>query len=444
MRYFALMNWKQLLSLDLEKRLPLNSNRTFSERDYDRIIFSSPFRRLQDKTQVFPLPNKNFVHSRLTHSLEVASVGRSLGKKAGEVLIQRHPALEKEVSPADFGGVVAAAALAHDIGNPPFGHSGESAISDFFQRDPLGQLLVSSLDFWEQSDLLNFEGNAQGFRLLTNDWYQGLKVSDACLAAFTKYPRPSNVEKITGRKSQAKFGFFRSEAMAFERLANRLGLIKLSEGSFCRHPLAYLVEAADDICYHLIDLEDGSRMGLVSHSDSIALYAGILGDKFIPAKLNRIKSKEEQIAVLRAVAIGVLIDQVLELFLDRENGILEGKHDSAIVDHIPSKDDLAEIVSVSIKQIYRSTENLGLEAAGFEILGGLLSKFCGAAYSLFIEKSGAQRDKVIYRFLPETTRALIEEANDELYAILRITLDYISSLTDSEAIRIFQRLKGMA
>lgn len=437
------MNWQQLLTLDQGQKK--EAHRTTFERDYDRIIFSSPFRRLQDKTQVFPLPKQDFVHSRLTHSLEVSSVGRSLGKKVGEALISKHKELQGSIQPSDFGAIVAAASLAHDIGNPPFGHSGESAISDFFQSTSLGQLLLDKVSAAERADLSSFEGNAQGFRLLTNDWYQGLKVSDACLGAFTKYPRSSSSEKIGMRKSQSKFGYYQTEAQTFRHLAERLGLKQLNENSWCRHPLAFLVEAADDICYHLIDLEDGARMGLVPHNDAVELYAGVLKDRFQPEKLKKIRSKEEQIAVLRAVAIGVLIDQVVQLFLDNEEGLLSGDFDQALTAGITADDAMKQIIKISVADIYRSSENLSLEAAGFEVLGGLIEKISQGCYNkLFDQSKVSHRHNLIFRFLPEGTRHLLGESDISVYQMLRVALDYLSSLTDSEALRLYRRLNGMA
>jgi dGTPase len=276
------MNWQHLLS---SKRINQKSDtgsaasRSAFEQDYDRIIFSHPFRRLQDKTQVHPLPEEDFVHTRLTHSLEVSSVGRSLGKRVGEVIIQRHPELQQQFSLFDFGAIVAAASLAHDLGNPPFGHAGEDAISDFFKEHAYGKTWASAVKPAEWEDLIRFEGNAQGFRILNNEQY-GLKLTFATLGAFTKYPCPALFpERDKKKKSQKKFGFFQSEAEEFEAIAQELGLIRDRGFSYSRHPLAFLVEAADDICYSIIDLEDGCRLRLLSFDETVDLLSGILGDK---------------------------------------------------------------------------------------------------------------------------------------------------------------------
>ena len=248
------MNWVQLLSSQRIGQPPTlgEQSRSAFEQDYDRIIFSHPFRRLQDKTQVHPLPEHDFVHTRLTHSLEVSTVGRSLGKKAGEVVLQRHPELAGKSSLFDFGAIVAAASLTHDLGNPPFGHSGEDAISDFFLHHAYGQGFQSKVTKTQWEELVRFEGNAQGFRILNKSQY-GFKLTFATLGAFTKYPCPAFFpQRDKTKKSQKKFGVFQSEEELFGEVASSLGLIRLDKNVWCRHPLAFLVEAADDICYSII------------------------------------------------------------------------------------------------------------------------------------------------------------------------------------------------
>src|SRR5688572_13248689 len=265
------MNWQQLLSSQrtgLTQQFSSEPSRSAFEQDYDRIIFSHPFRKLQDKTQVHPLPEHDFVHTRLTHSLEVSSVGRSLGKRVGEVILQRHPELAKEFSLFDFGAIVAAASLAHDLGNPPFGHAGEDAISDFFTHHPAASPLKSTVTEAEWIDLTKFEGNAQGFRILNKNQY-GLKLTFATLGAFTKYPCPAYFpERDKSKRSQKKFGFFQTEKEIFSEVAQTLQLVQGGNSNWNRHPLAFLVEAADDICYSIIDLEDGCSLGLVSYEEA--------------------------------------------------------------------------------------------------------------------------------------------------------------------------------
>ncbi|MCL4144262.1 UNVERIFIED_CONTAM: hypothetical protein GTU68_063120 [Idotea baltica] len=250
------MNWKQLLSEQRagENKSERKGQRSKFEQDYDRIIFSHPFRMLQDKTQVFPLPKQDFVHTRLTHSLEVASVGRSLGKLAGEQILDKHPEIKEDgYTSMDFGAIVSAASLMHDMGNPPFGHAGESAISGYFQKNQTEEVIRPKVSDKEWSDLINFEGNAQGFRLVNKQNYQGLKLTYATLGAFTKYPCESDLSnRDSQRKSQKKYGFLQSNKSVFEELVLEMDLVNLgnqTDAVWCRHPLAFLVEAADDICY---------------------------------------------------------------------------------------------------------------------------------------------------------------------------------------------------
>src|SRR6267378_2881740 len=328
------MNWTQLLSSHRlgQKQDAHDQSRSAFEQDYDRIIFSHPFRRLQDKTQVHPLPVEDFVHTRLTHSLEVSSVGRSLGKKVGEQILKRHPELNEKFSLFDVGAIVAAASLTHDLGNPPFGHAGEDAISDFFRHHVFGQGFQPRVTKAQWEELVRFEGNAQGFRILNKSEY-GLKLTFATLGAFTKYPCPAFFpQRDKTKKSQKKFGFFESEEELFGEVASSLGLIRREKNVWCRHPLAFLVEAADDICYSIIDLEDGCRLGLVGFEETVDLLAPILGDKLDRAKLAKGTGLNEKLGILRAMAIGELIDAATVVFLDHEQAMLDGQFDMALMD----------------------------------------------------------------------------------------------------------------
>ena len=430
------MEWYRLLNL--ENRDEKKSHRTPFDRDFDRIIFSYPFRKLQDKTQVHPLPEQDFVHNRLTHSLEVSSVGRSLGKEAGVQLLARHSFLSDSISANDFGVITASASLAHDIGNPPFGHSGEDAISDYFISN--AKKYMNHFSELEWSDLCSFEGNAQGFRLLNKSGYQGLKLTSPTLAAFTKYPRPSKVEdRLRPRRSQKKYGYFQTEANTFHELTDQLGLIALTENQWVRHPLAFLVEAADDICYNIIDLEDGYNLGLMSHSETIDLMAGIIGDAYKPEKLRSIPSKIEQIALLRALAIGKLIKESVSLFLDNEEGILSGEFDTALADLIPSANILAEIKEISIAKIYRAKEVLEIEAAGFNIVHTLLDSFVPAT----VGHDTSNKDKIRFRLLPEDIMYEIKNA-DTTYSAVRCLLDFISGMTDRNAMSLYRKITGIS
>lgn len=444
------MQWKQLLSAKRFGQKSQNehtSTRSFFEQDYDRIIFSHPFRRLQDKTQVVPLPEEDFVHTRLTHSLEVSSVGRSLGKKVGEALLEKYPELEKSgFSSFDVGAIVAAASLTHDIGNPPFGHSGEDAISYFFSSSSIGQHIKQQVTEAQWKDLTTFEGNAQGFRLLNLPNSAGTKLTFATLAAFSKYPRASVIEKVEkGRRSQKKYGFFQSEWPLFQELAEDTGLLQMSanHNTWVRHPLAFLVEAADDICYHIIDLEDGYQLGWVSYQEAHDLLAAILGERFQPEKLEKVGSEEEKIAYLRALAINTLIGQCVTLFMEKEEAILTGDFDISLMDLIPAKDVLADIIKLSVKKIYQSKVVLETEAAGHEVLDGLLQAFVTAAYNRKYSDKISKKDATIFKLLPEVYQKGIKQT-DDVYELCRQCTDYVAGMTDRYAITLYRKLRGIS
>ncbi|MEO5977871.1 MAG: dGTP triphosphohydrolase [Chryseolinea sp.] len=441
------MNWHQLLSSSQKGEHSLTDgspSRSAFERDFDRIIFSHPFRRLQDKTQVHPLPEHDFVHTRLTHSLEVSSVGRSLGKTVGEVVLQRDPSLKEYYSLFDYGAIVAAGSLAHDLGNPPFGHAGETAISDFFKHHQQGLFFKDHVSEAEWHDLIKFEGNAQGFRILNKNQY-GLKLTNATLGAFTKYPVPSCYpHRDPARKSQKKFGFYQSERTAFEQLANQAGLISFSDGGYSRHPLAFLVEAADDICYSIIDLEDGCNLGLVSYEEARSLFEGVLtSSKNKLGKLDHLVSQPEKIGYLRALAIGDLMRECASLFLDNDKAILDGSFDKALADHCPSKDPLKNIINVSVSKIYRARQVVEIEAAGHEVLPGLLQEFSLSGLYL-MDKTRSGKYENLQLLLPSDIRQSIISQPEDKYNMLRCILDFISGLTDRHALGLYRKIKGIS
>jgi len=445
------MNWEYLISnqrigdASPSKAADAHTRSDF-EIDYDRIIFSRPFRNLQDKTQVFPLPEQDFVHTRLTHSLEVSSVGRSLGKNVGASLLKKYPDMESS-TPYDFGAIVGAAALAHDVGNPPFGHSGEEAISNFFRHNPKAEGIKNLISDDEWNDLIRFEGNAQGFRLLTRNARQGLKLTKATLAAFTKYPCPSSLlQRDAKRKSQKKYGFFQSEKAVFADMASDLQLKPLSanEAVWSRHPLAFLVEAADDICYNIIDLEDSFGLGLVTYEEARNFLATILADRYMPDKLEKIPGEKEKIGVLRAVAIQVLVEQCTILFMEKEGQLLDGAYDQALTDSIPAAHVLAAIGAFSIKRIYQCRQVLEKEAAGFEVIDGLLESFVHSAFLKFYDQSNySSKHRSIYRLLPENVQFNLDHASGSAYELSLFVLDYISGMTDSAALSIYRTIKGI-
>jgi dGTPase len=441
----SILEWKQLLSAKRtgqKNAMAAEPSRSAFEQDYDRIIFSHPFRRLQDKTQVHPLPEEDFVHTRLTHSLEVSSVGRSLGKRAGEVIMQRHPELKENFSSFDFGAIVAAASLAHDLGNPPFGHAGEDAISDFFCGNPEGQNFKNKVNAAEWEDLTRFEGNAQGFRILNKDQY-GLKLTFATLGAFTKYPCPALFpERDRKKRSQKKFGFFQSEQNVFAEIASDLGLIPQQGTSWSRHPLAFLVEAADDICYSIIDLEDGCRLGLISFDDTVELLSGILGSKLDPKKLKTTAGLNEKLGTLRAMTIGELIEACNHVFLENEMQILEGKFDNALTDLCRFKEPLSRIGEVSVQKIYRARHVVEIEASGHQILPGLLEEFCRTGEHVLQKKRSRKYDN-LKLLLPEEIITPIR-STENTYRMLRHMVDFISGLTDKHALSLYRKLKGIS
>lgn len=439
-----MMNWPQLLSparVNQKKDASLVSRSAFDQ-DYDRIIFSHPFRKLQDKTQVHPLPEEDFVHTRLTHSLEVSSVGRSLGKRVGEILIQRHPELKDNFSLFDFGAIVAAASLAHDLGNPPFGHAGEDAISDFFREHGKGRAYKSRVTEAQWEDLVKFEGNAQGFRILAKEEY-GMKLTFATLGAFTKYPCPALFPaRDKKKKSQKKFGFFQSEKDLFQEVAGELGLIE-TQMAWSRHPLAFLVEAADDICYSIIDLEDGCRLGLVSFSDTVELLSEILRQKLDRNKLGSASGLTEKLGILRAMTIGELIESCTEIFLSHESEILDAQFDYALTDHCRFAGALKEISDLSVSRIYRAKHVVEIEASGHQILPGLLEEFCRAGEHLLHPQHSRKYDNMVLLF-PEEVRAAISRNQGDVYLMLRQVIDFISGLTDKHALKLYQKIKGIS
>lgn len=445
-----MMNWQSLLSPrrfgdKAETELSSESRSRF-EQDYDRLIFSHPFRKLQDKTQVFPLPEDDFVHTRLTHSLEVSSVGRSLGKGVGEKLLVKYPELkETGYTLHDFGGIVAAASLAHDLGNPPFGHSGESAISSFFTEHEEGKKFARLVSEKQWADLISFEGNAQGFRILNDEENGGLRLTFASLGAFTKYPKSSHAPGDPNRKSQKKYGFYQSHLRHFSTLAQEMNLIAIGEESWCRHPLAFLVEAADDICYNIIDLEDGCRLGLVSFETTKNLLAAVIGQSFSQEKLDRIHDINQKLGTLRALAINQLITESAALFLQEEEAIRTGFFDKALTDHIPSSEALQEISRLSIKKIYRSKQVLEREVGGFEVIGKLMASFCTVMHSRLFDQDGfTPRKRAVYRLLPESIQVKLEHEGLPVYDALLTITDFISSLTDSYAIKLYKTIYGFS
>ncbi len=443
------MNWEQLLSLkrfgDTQQRLRSSQDETRLgfDVDFDRIIFSSAFRSLQDKTQVIPLSETDFVHTRLTHSLEVSVVGRTLGRRVGKILLERYPNLKKKgYTFNDFGAIVAAASVTHDIGNPPFGHSGEKAIGEYFKTGK-GLQYKSNLTEKEYQDLIDFEGNANGFKILTESRegiLGGLRLSYATLGAFMKYPKESLPKKPTNHIVDKKYGFFQSEKESFLDVATELGLAQkfISEDlSFYRHPLAYLVEAADDICYTIIDFEDGINLGLIEEEFALEYMIKLVKNTIDIKKYHSLQHKTDRVSYLRALAIGVLINEAVTIFLENEEAILQGTFEKSLLDKCTYEAQINDILKISVAKIYKSAEVVEKEIAGYRIIADLLDVFVTALNHKF-DGNPSNFDKLVLNLLPNEYQ--VESAN--LYDRILQICSYVSRMSDSSAIRMHKKLTG--
>ncbi len=435
------MDWRKLLSA---KRFGMeefhgtrNENRSEFQRDYDRLIFSAPFRRLQNKTQVFPLPGSIFVHNRLTHSLEVSCVGRSLGNDVAGRLLQKHPELAGSYL-SEIGSIVSAACLAHDMGNPPFGHSGEKAISTYFSEGK-GLQFKDQLSEGEWEDLIHFEGNANAFRLLTHQFQGrrsgGFALTYSTLAAIVKYPFSSS---LAGEKS--KFGFFITEENDFIKIARELDIREVSSApiKYARHPLVYLVEAADDICYQIMDIEDAYKLKILTPEETKELFLDFF-DKKRQEKMRetfrRVSDGNEQIAYLRSALIGLLIRECTDVFVDHEEEILAGTFEGSLIKRISDLPfrSYQTCSEISFRKIYRSKDVLDIELAGFQVITTLIDLMVEAVLS------------------PEKaySKLLIERISDQYnvhapttYGRIQAVLDYISGMTDIYALDLYRKING--
>ena len=444
------MDWEQLLSLkrfgDTHKRLRKDQDETRLgfDVDYDRIIFSSEFRSLQDKTQVIPLSQTDFVHTRLTHSLEVSVVGRSLGRSVGQNILLKYPHLQQThgYQANDFGAIVAAAALAHDIGNPPFGHSGEKAIGAFF-KDGKGKRFKAHLTAKEYQDLCDFEGNANGFKILTESRVGrlgGLRLSYATLGAFTKYPKESLPKEFSTHIADKKYGFFQSEKSAFKEIAEELGLLnraKVGDLCYSRHPLAFLVEAADDICYTIIDFEDGINLGLIDEEYALEYLINLVRDTINTTNYHALSNTQDRISYLRALAISTLINEAVKLFMMHEEAILCGKFDKALLDVSKYQAQIKDIIKLSMEKIYESDEVVNKEIAGFKIIEGILEVFTDAIVS-HQEGTSSNYHKLILKIFPNT----FDFNGADLYQSLLGVCHYVAKFSDSKAISTHKKLQG--
>jgi dGTPase len=422
------MQWPQLLypqRLGRTQAEDLSVARTPFQRDFDRLIFSAAFRRLKDKTQVFSLSQNDYVRTRLIHSLEVASVGRSLGRVVAEKIVTQ----VEHITVADIGDIVAAACIAHDIGNPPFGHSGENAIRSGFQTWQKSQLSLD-LSPAQRADLDNFEGNAQGFRILARleipHRSGSLQLTCPTIAAFAKYPRQSQPD------STAKYGFFQADRELFATVAETVGLLPRGDGAWCRHPLTFLVEAADDICYLIIDIEDGYQMGYLSFGEVVGLLNKIacLDISLEPG------AEAEQVMHLRAKSIDILVQEAAGNFLAHEAAMLRGGFEGDLLSLSSYRQALATINDKARRSIFQHPHVVGVQIAGYEVLGKLFMEFANALHQPENSKS-----QLVLQMLPIAYRP--HEDEDSYQQLLRVT-DFISGMTDSYATRLFQQFSGIS
>lgn len=437
------MKWEQLISnkrLGMEEyHVHTKDDRSEFQRDYDRLVFSAPFRRLQNKTQVFPLPGSIFVHNRLTHSLEVSCVGRSLATNIAAALIQKHPELA-DTAVSEIGAIVSAACLAHDMGNPPFGHSGETAISTYFSEEK-GLELKALLTSAEWNDIIHFDGNANAFRLLTHQFEGrrpgGFALTYSTLASIVKYPYPS---ALAGEKS--KFGFFLSEQEDYEKIANELGITYTEDENglkrFHRHPLVYLVEAADDICYQMMDIEDAHKLKILTYEETKRLFYLFMTEEQQQRADNVctfVTDINEQIAYFRSITIGRLIRSCTQTFMDNEQDILDGTFNGPLVDKMPPllKNAFDTCANTAMNHIYHSRFVLDVELAGYRVISTLIELLIDAV---------RYPDKAYSKLLIRRVSSQYNIKSPTLYGKIQAVLDYISGMTDVYALDLYQKIKG--
>ncbi len=434
------MNWDQLIC---DKRLGMeefhdtrNQTRSDFQRDYDRLIFSSPFRRLQNKTQVFPLPGSIFVHNRLTHSLEVSSVGRSMANEIAIRLATKY-SVEPWVNKLDYiRDIVAAACLCHDLGNPPFGHSGEKTISTYFSEGN-GQKLKYLFNEDEWTDFTNFEGNANSFRLLTHQFRGrragGMAMTYSSLASIVKYPYTS---ADAGEKG--KFGFFRSELEIFRKVASQLGIPEISQNYFSRYPLVYITEAADDICYQIMDMEDAHKLKILPFEIVQNHLLAFFDDKDqarMKRALAHLEDPNEKIAYLRSNAIGALVVNCAEVFVENEEDILNGKFSGSLIKNMTPLllNAYKQCSDTAWSKIYCAREVVDIELAGNRIITYLLDTLMDTV--LHPDKNYS---RLLLNIIPEQYDTLANTPYQRVQSIL----DHISGMTDVYALDLFRKLNG--
>lgn len=438
------MDWHTLLN---RERLGKTSHsaeelgRSPFHKDHDRIIFSGAFRRLGRKTQVHPVSSNDHIHTRLTHSLEVSCVGRSLAMRVAQMI---RPDLPQWCEPSDLGMIVQSACLAHDIGNPPFGHSGEDAIRHWFQHAARNGWL-DSMSEAQRADFLNFEGNAQGFRVLTQlEYHQfdgGMRLTYATLGAFSKYPWSSKHASAQGYKKH-KFGSYQSELPLLEQIAQKLGIPKLDDEHWARHPLVYLVEAADDICYGLIDLEDGIEMDLLDYAEVEALLLDLVGDD-LPETYRLLgpnDSRRRKLAILRGKAIEHLTNAAAQAFVDQLPALMAGTLQGDLVEHMngPAKTCVISAKALAREKIFQDKRKTLHEIGAYTTLEILLNAFCGAALELHTQGTLSFKNKRIFDLLGQAA----PQPHWSLYTSFMRIIDFIGGMTDSYATEMAREMTG--
>jgi dGTPase len=446
-----MMDWTKLLQpLRVgETSARYEYGRSPFHKDQDRIVFSSAFRRLDRKTQVHPLSENDHVHNRLTHSLEVSCVGRSLGFRVAEGLKENNSSFPESITPADVGAILQAACLAHDIGNPPYGHTGEDAIRHWFLDDKNASLLVGLNDL-EKADLCNFEGNAQGFRIVTQVEYHrfngGMRLTQATLGTFLKYPWTVEYASASGAKAH-KFGCFQSEFSILTSIANDLGLIPQGVDSagitskWCRHPLVYLMEIADDICYGLIDLEDGIEMGILRYSEVEAILKPLLADDWCRYEAEFENADERRrLSMLRGKAMEKMVAAASQAFLDNEADLLSGTLKGELSDHCPDvvRDVIHNAKSLARERIFKDPRKTAIEVGAYSTLANLLRAFLEAAKELIeTGRSTFRNSRVLEMMGPSAP-----QADWTLYQAYMRVLDYVAGMTDNYAADTAQQFSG--
>lgn len=439
----AVMQWDKLLSAlrfgESQATLDLERGRTPFHKDYDRIIFSSAFRRLDRKTQVHPLSENDHVHTRLTHSLEVACVGRSLGTQVGQLL---HDQLPHDIDASDIGAIVQAACLAHDIGNPPYGHTGEDAIRNFFVS-PDNSDLLEGLTAEQIADLQTYEGNAQGFRIATKlEYYRhdgGMRLTYATIGTFLKYPW--TVDYVL-RGERKKFGCFGSELADMKEVADVLGLLPTGDNAWCRHPLVYLVEAADDICYCLIDLEDGVELNLLRYYEVETLFRPLFEDRWeqIQETLAKADHDRRRLQILRGQAMEVMVQAISSVFMREQQALMGGQLEGSLIDHC--SEEIRFLVNgakqLARERIFNDGRKLSIEVGSYATLSVLLRRFLDAVRESVTEGEATYRNRRILGLLGRSAPS----PETSLYHAYMKAVDYVAGMTDSHAAMTARQFNG--